>query len=117
MRWLDSTTKSVDMNLSKHREIVKDRGAWSAAVHGGHRVGRDLVTERFNLTTRWCYCFKNTETKASSLNRHTTSSEKLEKQRCDVVTENHDSLRISSKTYTDGHNWLRNTETVTWRKL
>ena len=34
LRWLDSITKSVDMNLSKHREIVKDRGAWSAAVHG-----------------------------------------------------------------------------------
>ena len=37
LRWLDSITKSVDMNLSKHREIVKDRGAWSAAVHGGHK--------------------------------------------------------------------------------
>ena len=37
LRWLDSITKSVDMNLSKHREIVKDRGARSAAVHGGHK--------------------------------------------------------------------------------
>ena len=33
MRWLDSITDSVDMNLSKSREIVKDRGAWHAAVY------------------------------------------------------------------------------------
>ena len=43
---MDGITKSMDMTLNKLQEIVKDRKAWCAAVHGLQTIRHDLATEQ-----------------------------------------------------------------------
>ena len=49
MRWLDSVINAMERSLSKLQEIVEDREAWHAAVHGLQRIRRDLATRQLIL--------------------------------------------------------------------
>ena len=52
MGWLDSIIDSMDMNLSKPQETVKDREAWRAVVHG---VAKSRTGLRDRTTTMWAH--------------------------------------------------------------
>ena len=54
MRWLDGITDLMDMNLSKFRELVTDREAWHAAVHGVTKSQTGLSDFDFHFQVGLC---------------------------------------------------------------
>ena len=65
MGWLDNITNSVDTSLSKFREIVKDREAWRAAVHGVAKNGTQLRNQ-IRTTIGLCKYYPHQDIEISS---------------------------------------------------
>ena len=60
MSWLDGIPDSMDMTLSKLQELVMDREAWRAAVHGGHNESDTTEQPHFHFhmhVQNACVCF------------------------------------------------------------
>jgi len=64
MRWLDSITNSMAMNLSKFQGIVEDRAAWHAAVHGVTKSWRQLTGQKQQQ-----HCYSNFIDEKTEANR------------------------------------------------
>ena len=80
MRWLDSITDSMELNLDRFQEMVKDMEAWCAAVHGITESDRTWWLNKFSHTqgekARWSPLYQQCCLKAYS-HRHPCSSEGL----------------------------------------
>ena len=67
MRWLEDITDAVNMSLGKLQEMVRDRKAWRAAVHGVTKSSRDWATEQHQRASQVALVVKNPPASAGDI--------------------------------------------------